>query len=155
MKILSIDPGNIESGYVLTSRYVIKSFGKTLNEDILRLIEREELDQVAIEMIASYGMAVGKTIFDTCVWIGMFKYAATTLNIPVKFIYRKDIKMNLCGNNAAKDTNIKQALIDRFDENATNHGKGTKDNPGYFYGFKSDIWSAYALCVTFLDELEW
>jgi len=154
MKILSIDPGNIESGYVITDRYVHNDKGKVLNNYILELLETNEFDYVAIEMIASYGMAVGKTVFDTCVWIGMFKQASLSRGFKVRFVYRKDVKMALCGNVRAKDTNIKQALIDRFDPDATNHGKGNKKDPGYFYGFKSDIWSAYAVAVTFLDYLE-
>ena len=39
----------------------------------------------------------------------------------------------------------RQALIDRFGV------VGTKSNKGWFYGFKSDIWSAYAVGVTYHD----
>lgn len=65
-------------------------------------------------MIASYGMAVGKTVFDTCVWIGRFKEIADFNSVDVEYIYRKDEKMNICHSMKAKDSNIRQALIDRF-----------------------------------------
>ena len=103
-------------------------------------------DKVIIEMVASYGMAVGKEVFDTCVWIGRFKQKAIENDIPVEYIYRKEEKMNLCNSMKAKDSNIRQALIDRFGE------VGTKKNPGWFYGFKKDIWQAYAVGVTYLDK---
>lgn len=96
-------------------------------------------------MIASYGMAVGKEVFETCVWIGRFRQIAESQDIEAKYIYRKDEKMNLCNSMKAKDSNIRQALIDRFGP------VGTKRNPGWFYRFKSDIWSAYAVGITYID----
>lgn len=90
-------------------------------------------------------MAVGQTVFETCVWIGRFKEIAEAQNIKVDYIYRKDEKMNLCYSMKAKDSNIRQALIDRFGP------VGTKKNPGWFYGFKKDIWAAYAVGVTYCD----
>ena len=73
-----------------------------------------EYDLLVIEMIASYGMAVGQTVFETCVWIGRFVEIASFNNIKFEYIYRKDEKMNLCYSMKAKDRNIRQALIDRF-----------------------------------------
>ena len=75
---------------------------------------------MVIEMIASYGMPVGKEVFDTCVWIGRFAEAS---GMPTNYIYRKDEKMNICHSKRAKDSNIRQALIDRFGV------VGTKKNP--------------------------
>ena len=56
--------------------------------------------------------------------------------------------MNLCKTMKAKDSNIRQALIDRFGE------VGTKNKQGWFYGFKKDIWSAYAIGITYVDLKE-
>ena len=162
--ILAIDPGNEQSGVVLIRERDLKPIvaEKITNEELLdnllmdryeSLEESECINHVAIEMIASYGMAVGQSVFETCVWIGRFIQALEDnyYNDSLKFIYRKDEKMNLCGSMKAKDSNIVQALIDRFAPNTPNKGKGTKKEPGWFYGFKKDIWQAYAVGVTYHD----
>lgn len=149
--ILAIDPGNQESAYViLGNRLEPKWFGKIKNEELLDKIKKmyftKHADHAAIEMIASYGMAVGKEVFETCVWVGKFAEAIENNgDIKVNYIYRKDEKINLCGSMKAKDSNIRQALIDRFGV------VGTKKQPGWFYGFKADIWQAYAVGVTYYD----
>lgn len=151
--ILAIDPGNVESAYVLMDNSLKPvKFEKVKNEILLVGIEMDDFwynstddeDYCAIEMIASYGMPVGTEVFETCVWIGRFIQAFGNGMVP-QYIYRKDEKMNLCGSMKAKDSNIRQALIDRFGV------VGTKKAPGFFYGFKSDIWSAMAVGVTYHD----
>lgn len=147
-RILAIDPGNIESAYVLMDAETYKpiEFGKVENHILLDLIFDYVYDDFVIEMIASYGMGVGKSVFDTCVWIGRFVQEAYRFSENINYIYRAEEKMNLCYSMKAKDSNIRQALIDRFGE------VGTKKNPGFFYGFKKDIWAAFAVGVTYLDK---
>lgn len=148
MNILAIDPGNIESAYCVIDADTYKpvEFGKIANERIALGMKFADYDLLVIEMIASYGMPVGQEVFDTCVWIGRFKEIALMKSKQVDYIYRKEEKMNLCNSMKAKDSNIRQALIDRFGV------VGTKKNPGWFYGFKKDIWQAYAVGVTYLDK---
>ena len=153
--ILAIDPGTTESAYCLIDDdYKPIEFGKVENEDLLFGIKHKLLfNKIVIEMVASYGMPVGREVFETCVWIGRFKQAALDSTVPkVNLMYRKDVKMNLCNTTKAKDSNIIQALIDRFAYGVPNRGKGYKKSPGYFYGFKADIWQAYALGVAYLDK---
>lgn len=149
MRLLAIDPGNINSAYCeIGPNYKPIIFGKAENEALLQMIESKMfcIDSCAIEMIASYGMAVGKEVFETCVWIGRF---AERIERHYQFypnlVYRKDVKMHICGNTRAKDANIRQALIDRFGP------VGTKKEKGHFYGFKADIWSAYAVGLTYME----
>ena len=144
-KILAIDPGNIESAYCImdSNTYIPIKFGKVENELLLYEIEKEKYDKLVVEMLQSFGMPVGSTVFDTCVWIGRFIQASPK---DYEYIYRKEEKMNLCGSMRAKDSNIRQALIDRFGE------VGVKKSPGFFYGFKKDIWSAFAVGCTYLDK---
>lgn len=150
--ILAIDPGNIESAYCLIEKDTYKpiKFGKVTNAyllDYINSLDDSKVNILAIEMVASYGMPVGKEVFDTCVWIGRFVEEFINYVKPqYTYIYRKDVKMNLCNSMRAKDSNIRQALIDRFGV------VGTKKKQGFFYGFKADIWSAYAVGVTYLDK---
>lgn len=153
--VLAIDPGNAESGIVLIGAdYRPIMAKKAPNEYLLDQItfHSRDFDEVVIEMVASYGMAVGASVFETCVWIGRFEQRLRDFGKNVTRIPRLRVKMNLCHKSTAKDSNITQALVDRFAPNEPNKGKGTKKAPGFFYGFKKDIWQAYALGVTYLDE---
>lgn len=164
-RLLAIDPGNTESGWVLIDTKTCRPlrFGKTENTHLRALlmgdVDDEEWiagERVVIEMVASYGMAVGADVFETCVWIGRF--IETTRDLweqPVAdLVKRQPVKLHHCGTSKAKDSNIRQALVDRFAPGQPNHGKGTKTAPGWFHGFRADIWQAYALAVYAADELE-
>jgi hypothetical protein len=156
--ILAIDPGSTESAYVvLDDNLKPVEFAKVRNELLLGFLYGDrflahKVNKFAIEMIASYGMAVGQEVFETCVWIGRFHEAISWTNDeePI-YIYRKDEKINLCNSMKANDATIKQALVDRFASGISNHGKGSKKEPGWFYGFKADVWAAYAVGVTYYD----
>ena len=67
--ILSIDPGNIESAYCLIEKETYKpiEFGKISNYELLDYIQCKscEIDCLVVEKVASYGMAVGKEVFNT------------------------------------------------------------------------------------------
>lgn len=160
MAFIGIDPGNIESAYVVVADDLseVLEKGKVENHELMKLLTRFKLTYdiryVAIEMIASYGMAVGASVFDTCVWIGRFKEHCLKLLWEVEFVYRKEEKMLLCNSMRAKDSNIRQALVDRFAKDTPNNGKGYKSNPGFFYGFKSDIYSALAVACVFYEKNE-
>lgn len=157
--LLAIDPGNTESGWVvidLGTRRPLR-FGKTPNHELLTALDHEVNpgDLVAIEMVASYGMAVGADVFETCVWIGRFHQAATRrAGHEPDLIKRHPIKLHHCHSARATDSNIRQALVDRFTPGQPNHGKGTKQAPGWFHGFRADIWQAYALAVYAADQLD-
>ncbi len=147
--ILAIDPGTEQSGWVwLLDGAGVHNSGVSPNREVLEMVASHH-DKIAIEMISSYGMAVGREVFETCVWIGRFMQAAKNPD-AVKLIYRRDVKLHLCGSPKAKDPNIRQALLDMFPR--TGGGKtpqvGTKGQPGPLYGVSSHAWSALAVAVT-------
>jgi len=153
-KLLAIDPGNKDSAYVLMDGYTPVNFGKVENSALLTIIpECVDLGatDLVIEKIESYGMAVGCEVFDTCIWSGRFMQVASDNHMVVWSVPRRTVKLKLCNSPRAKDANIRQALIDRFAKRDLKNGKGTAKEPDFFYGFKADIWAAYAVGVTWMD----
>lgn len=148
--ILAIDPGNTMSAFVLMDGYRPIEFRKIENDALLEMIPMGA-ETVVIEQIACYGMPVGKEVFDTCVWSGRFMQTAIQNGANVHFLPRSEVKLNLCNSKRAKDPNVTHALIDRFAKHDLKSGKGTKQNPDFFYGFKADIWAAFGVGVTWLD----
>lgn len=155
--LLAIDPGTTESAYCFIDKETYKPLqaDKIPNEKLLTML----LDQspmcpgdLAIEMVASYGKPVGAEVFDTCVWIGRFIQAMDQAPVSIDYVYRMEERQTICHSGKASDANITQALIDRFAKGVSNRGKGTKKEPGWFYGFRKDIWQAYAVGVTYIDK---
>ena len=156
MRILAIDAGSTESGYALIEMpdFRLITFGKVENDVLIDMLYEipYKVDAVALEMVASYGMAVGKTVFETCVWIGRFEQALRDNGYKdINYIYRKDEKITLCHSMKAKDSNIRQALIDRYAKHDFKNGKGTKNNQDVFYGVSKDVWAAIAVGVTYFE----
>ena len=169
MRILAIDPGTKESGYVILDGGVIEDKGILQNEIIRDLIKTVNHDLLTIEMIASYGKPVGKETFVTVLWIGRFMELTKA---KTKLIERRDIKLFFCRSAAAKDPHVRQAVIDFYGgdsvalagkrcvcKNGQTKTKVPRDcekcnasgwaiKPGPLYSVVSHEWSALALAVT-------
>lgn len=148
-KILAIDPGTTESGWVQLKGGVVVASGIWPNGELRDRLRGsgqgcvDAAEVCAIEMVASYGMAVGKEVFETVLWIGRFCEAwEQSRGAPPLLVYRKDVKMHLCGSPRAKDPNIRQALLDKLGP------QGTKKAPGPTYGIRSHAWAALAVGIT-------
>lgn len=155
--MIAIDPGDVESAWVYldpTTR-AVNYWAKEPNEVVLDRLgvwaHANEKVPLAIEMIASYGMPVGKEVFETCVWIGQFEQRwCDRGGPPPRRVYRREVKMHLCGNNSAKDSNVRQALIDMYGP-GKERAVGLKATPGPLYGLSGDGWAALGVAVTALD----
>lgn len=146
--LFAIDPGTEQSGWCQYDGRVPISSGVMSNPELLKALPEQWYAgrHLAIEMIASYDMPVGREIFHTCVWIGRFQQAWHDPE-AVMLIPRGEVKLHLCGSMRAKDPNVRQALLDRLG------APGTKKDPGPTYGVKSHAWSALAVAVTAADRL--
>ena len=106
------------------------------------------MDVLVIEMLKSHGMPVGKDVFETCRWIGVFQGVCEGdgLFFETHLVYRNDVQLHFCQTTKAKTSNVSRVLKDRFGE------KGTKKNPGAFYGMAGDHqWDALAVAVYWHD----
>lgn len=158
MSLLAIDPGNVRSAFVLyepTTR-VIENKGHVDNAEMMEILTSlaGSVSACAIEMIASYGMAVGAEVFETVYWIGRFaeRYKACS-GTEAALVFRREAKLHLCGVVKANDPNVRQALIDMFGP-GKEKAIGKAKTPGPLYGVSGDVWAALAIAVTFAAKTE-
>lgn len=95
----------------------------------------------------------GHTLFRTAEFIGIYTYITKQRNKRLKRVKRTDVKKHFKVKRSTKnqkqpsaDSQIRTSLINRFGE------VGTKKNQGYFYGFKADLWQAFAVGVYVVDK---
>lgn len=150
--IIGLDPGPEKSGIVQIDPDGSVD-GRILgNEELLNHLMFEQgimPGTLVVEMIASYGMPVGKEVFETCVWIGKFEQAwSDHCGSQPERLFRREVKLELCGSPRAKDANVRQALIDIYGP-GKDKAIGLKKTPGPLYGFKADMWAALGVAVTY------
>lgn len=152
-KILGIDPGPIDSAYCLIDSKDAKpiEFGIVNNEVLIKAINNnEDINNkstiIGIEMIKGYGQKAGNELFETCRWIGRFEECSLLNGFTVLLIGRKKIVSSLTGTVTSGDSVMRKYLINRFGN------VGTKKNPGWFFGFKKDVWSSYCVAIYIFDK---
>ena len=148
MTVLGIDPGPEQTAFVWFDGDRPGLNGIVSNEEMLALLAQSKTNRANIfcEDIASYGMAVGASVFSTCIWIGRY-WQRCVDHARFNRVYRRDVKLHLCHSPRAKDANVRVALIDRIGP------QGTKKQPGPTYRIKSHVWAALAVAVYGHDQL--
>ena len=154
MKLLCIDPGPEVSGavrYNTDTGEVWSIMPEIANQKLVGevLVVSRFTDHLVIEMVAAMGMTVGKSTFETVLWTGRFMEIFGWERCTK--IYRRQVKQELCGNQQAKDANVRRALLDRFQAigGGSNPQIGTKAKPGPLYGLSKHAVSALAVGVTY------
>lgn len=155
MLIVGIDPGTTQSALVSVDETSRPTEARIVpNEEALLLLRSGLIGQSSIayvEMIASYGMPVGREVFETVVWIGRFIEAWESRGGTIHKLYRSEVKSHLCHSQKANDAAIRQALLDRYGP-GKDIAVGLKHRQGPLYGIKGDMWAALAVAVTGYDR---
>jgi hypothetical protein len=125
------------------------------------IINRNDIKDVAIEHMQcqSSKSSVGKDVFETCYFIGrltdrILEGMPKTKVVNITPIFRREEKIGICGTMTANDSMIRKTLIEMYAKHDFKYGKGNKKNPDWFFGFKADIWQAYAQCYILKLKLE-
>jgi len=152
--ILAIDPGPDDSGFVVwnaaTNR--ARAFGKIHNQQLLTELRggvSPDVDVVVIEDFQTFGMPVGREVFQSVRWSGRFEEAVGDSR-PVVYILRSTVRAAMCGSMKAKDVNVRAAIIERF--GGKEEAIGRKASPGPLHGMAADVWSALALALTHAEK---
>jgi hypothetical protein len=117
--IVAIDPGPEESAIVevasdplaITCKFTASN--REAREWInLRSGTSDGFD-VVCEEVRSFGMPVGKEVFDTVLAVGRFMQLCEACEVAFHLVGRQEVKLFWCNSAPAKDANVRQALIDR------------------------------------------
>lgn len=147
MTIIGLDPGPTQSALVEWNGERVVFSVEESNQEMLDRIKSILSGTIVIEKIESYGMAVGAEVFETCYWSGIFAHSfglAQTARLG-----RGAIKLHICGSKRANDSNVRQAILDRFGGKEAAFGK--KSAPGLLYGITGHRMSALAVALTYFD----
>lgn len=160
--ILAIDPGTEVSTAVLCGPgaegglAVLRVYRDLVHLQMLHLIDDVAHDHggsLVIEDYQSFGMAVGREVFQTVKWAGRYWERGVASGLAVHWVFRKDVKLHLCHSSRAKDANVRQALIDQFG-GSQRAAVGTKKEPGPLHGVAGHAWSAVAVAVTWAETCD-
>lgn len=167
--LLALDPGSAETGWaLLESTGVVVGSGTDPNDRLLEDCRMGSLevprwgrltipDAVVVEWTAPRGMPASAQLFETMFWIGRFvealeQAADVDVNRQAFRLERAHVKRALCGTSAAKDANVRAALIDRYGGAGGKEAAiGRKAAPGPLFGVSGDGWAALAVGVAWLD----
>ena len=156
MLILAIDPGPTESGYVAWDGARVHLCGtgiptaalfSAVLPAALRLPRDERGITLAVERVACYGAPVGEAVLETVYLSGRLDewWRQTTGQSAVRATYGQ-VALALVQSRGAKESQVRQHLIDRFG------APGTRKAPGVLYGVHGHAWSALALAVCVADR---
>ena len=153
MILAGVDPGPTQSAVVVYNGLRVLTALTCGNKELRGFLadHSDRYSAVVLELVESFGMVVGRDVFGTVLETGRFLQIVEDQGGVPWMMPRREVKLHLCQSSRAKDSNIRQALVDRFGE-SKRAAIGLKRSPGPLYGVKAHEWSALALAVTWFDK---
>jgi hypothetical protein len=158
MRILAIDPGPVESAWVMMENLKIVQSGKEECETLRKGLDHDYWDHDVLAMEEIVGRKwSGREVTDTAFWSGRLCEASAA---SFTLINRSKIRWHIGQDKRTTDSKIITKLIERFtpdiyqqfvDKELTRNKMINAAREKYFKGFTKDIWQAYALGVTWYD----
>lgn len=118
---------------------------------ICSIIMEKKPGRVVVEGLQSYGMPVGRSVFETAMVVGSIRFACQLAGVGFDEITRTQAKAAVCNAARAKDPQVRAALIDLYGGDRE-RAIGTKKAPGPLYGIAKDEWAALAVGLTWLRQ---
>lgn len=144
-RLLALDPGTTQTGWVVFDGSRVIASGTDTNDDVLIGCQMWSSD-LSIEGFDARGMPLGQESITTIEWAGRFRGAWEALwGLRFVKVSRKDVKLHFCGSSRAKDANVRAAIIDQF--GGKDKAIGKKANPGPLYGVSSHAWAALGVAI--------
>lgn len=162
MLILAIDPGPEKSSWVCWQageERVVAGDDQRENADLAKHLKAQlrglsvwapDAERLVIERpVVLGGKAPTAALMETSRWAGVFE-GAWPGEVDRLTYHRVRAHLTRCG--SANEAAVREALISRFAPSGYGpQGKGTKANPGPFYGVAGHMWSAVAVAVAWWD----
>lgn len=164
--ILTIDTGTELTAYALYNKETKQLADRNWlpNVEVIEKLKKyfEECDICIIEMSAVYGAGASMSILANTLIIGLYAQLAKTFNVPVALMFRKTIKLELCG--SIRGINDSAVNVTIRDNHFGEPGCKTKKNLNPFYfneeteknGARSELennqWAALAILAAYLQN---
>jgi len=104
----------------------------------------ERVDNVAVEMLVSYGTLQGNSVYDSILMVGRVQEICLTAMTPVTLVPASIKASTICHRSrGVKRTDMNNELLRLYG------GKGTKKEPGPLYGVSKHAWSSLAVAHVF------
>ncbi len=144
-RTIGVDPGPTTAALLTLDGNRVTDKALLPNADALKWLRdaltRQPCD-VAVEFVQSYGHAVGREVFETCLWCGRFVQVCEDVGAKVFLYSRTKVKAYVTGLARAKDSDVRLALMLRC-------GGAKKGEP--LHGVKTHLWAALAVATYHAD----